>query len=657
MNSKISRLTALFVIAAMIFSLSACGSSGSEDESSGSKSGNTQASENGYAIDRNESSNSDIFENDGSNPDEYPENSDYTDFSEDNSVIRNELDFEVYKTGSDKVHFVVKGEKCGDLANESAEIRIHFSDPAGTQVTVSHNYASLGTMDTNGEWISFYADSYTGFFSIYEDYTGVTLEGPGIANLIPEGAEYIIYVHNGNYELSNKTAYGHGNLTAIYTLSESEFNAFADAEAVNFKPAKRASDFWAGNYLFSTGHSEGDMYIYENGYATIELTANGAVLISVHSKNTDKTFVLEESSFDKADYDYGTVIEAKADLPSDNGNQRATLFYSGNERGTDSFSFSYYDNTDYDKSMSLSLTKYQPSMGSAPADYDDTDRYGYISNELGKSGGFLSPATDNYVVVYNGNQTQYYDGEALNCATIELYEYDINDQCIGYRESIFADSSEDLNKIFSQFTQWNSKDYVMAGDRINYTTDYMPSTTKDGLISYCDAAYNGAHYVYYDTVKYPDYAEYEVYKYFSQPVRRTGFLDFETVRKLIGIEIGDHRSIDSENAEMYTNFDTYSGNFTYSVYANDMSYTFYKDATYILEDTTFKSITYSNGYSYEEDKVLIYTAEIGEEIATVTRYTYIVDGFSNIQITLNNYESFTPDEVVSHKFDMTRVKH
>ncbi len=576
--------------------------------------------------------------------------------SENTTALRNELDLSVYVTDTDILHIVVEGESCARLQKENTEMFMRFSNDEESQISISRNYASIGARDASGEWVSFYADSYSGQFSVYDNYIGITLTGSGIEKVIPKDAEYLIYIHDGDYDFSDRNVYGHGKLTNVYKIAEEEMNAVVGTEAVHYVPSRTANEFWVGDYLCSSEVYTDDGYKYRNGYCTIDLTENGALALNVHMDGADKCYVFEEINFDEATYDYGTVLEARAELPAQN-NRNGSLSYSGNASGSDSYYFNYSDYTDHNEDLNMSLYRYVSSRNDAPADYKDVDKYGYISDELSNPNNFLASTADDFVLSYNGNNTYYIDeNKSIPYASMELHEFDVNGICVRYKQSYFASSSSDADALYAQMTRWNPNGYTREGNRINYDGDYAPLSSKEGLISYNYNAYNGTHYAYYDVTYYGDPDSVEIYRYFVNPIKRSNGLDFETAKEFISLLTGTHRSTDDPDGELYTSFYTYAGEFTYSVYAGDMSFSLDTKAQNLYEGKTVKSMVYSNGYSYDNDYVLVYAADFSGDVATVTKYYYVVDGFDDVRITLKNHESFTPDSVVSHSFDMTRVK-
>lgn len=559
--------------------------------------------------------------------------------------------FTIYRVDGSKLHFCLQSDKCETMvpAEEYGEgksaLIVMIENSNNAQFNATSSYASYG-YDDNGGWVNVsapYENGYTCFRNMY----AATFEGDNLFNGFKDGDSFSAYVvDQNNWDISDKTLAVSGKIK-IEDISEEEFSKVLFEEAKNYKPSKKANEAWAGNYFTEYYDTNSSSSVY--GYATIEVTDSGAISLFMTTDKGTEAYILEETEYDEAHYDYGDVISGRAKAPGRNGsNQELSL---GIEPDYSYMSFSDSSNGQY---ISYSFYEYREATA-ASADYPDKDQYGKVDSFIKTMPSSLLPGgTDDYVVTYSENDTAYvYNGNNYTEYPCELYRVwalDVNGICslesyvycmendgaaaavYAYQEKNGYTVSRNGNTIFCSYYGYGSKDYVINNN-------------------YAFQIYKGMHYCY--PKQYEGSEQNKNTMYVSKP--ETGdSLSFEEIARLRMKEYGSHRSIDSQDASLHYGFyyDSYYGTYSFSlsVYANDFASA--DSAIKIVGENEFLSMGYDryDGYIYVNEYNLA-----GDE-GIVTQYKYKCNDFDNPSVTFDNYKNQTPEVTVSHRFDMTRVE-
>ncbi len=573
------------------------------------------------------------------------------------------LKMTIYKIDADTVHVRVEDTKnSGIMGSDINQIYVRINNGTDNMeiggFSFSRDYASFGYYTNNGtEWVS--AGSYENL-ALYTYVAGATFRGTGIGNGITEGMTYTIeiYSNSGNSD----PIYGESKIDSIKSVSEQDVALLIAEESLAFVPENKAHNTWEGQYVYCNSYYDDSDYVYEYGIANISLTEYEAIKVELLGKAETRIYVFEEKDYDEVTYDYGTVVQASADLPTEDYHNEADLKYTKEVDSPVEYRLEarFYKNNKY-YNYSYSFIPMGAAATAAPENFSDTDKYGYVEAILKDKDHFLYPSCDNYIIkvskikdsVYNNSTSEYtyYPG-----VSITLYEFDINDFCLktksvttyedasaasaiyGYKKSWYTSASTYFNMTGNEVRYSQASDYY--NEKAYYTKSYL---TYDGM-HYADSSYN-----YDDTMDY---------LYSSKPFDSGKMIpNKELIMLTTSIPNGTHRSLDSQNATMYTSFSasTYSGiSLYFNVYGNN---DFNVSSDYaVYEGMSAYSISYSTNWSTNTNYVNVDEIVFGAEETTATRYKYKVSDFTNVSITLDNFRSMTPDSTESHRYDMTRIK-
>lgn len=597
------------------------------------------------------------YSDDGSySQDSYPMSSDHG---------HDVLSLLVYKLNDNTIHARVEDSKnSGIMGTGVNQVYVRITDGDGNEcasVSLSPDYGSFGYYTNNStDW---HGSDSTSNLALYSNIAGATFSGNGIANGIRDGLNYAIevYTNNGNSD----PTYGEGKVS-VKVVSETELSELVAEEALAYTPKEKAHNTWAGQYLFSNSYYDGSDYVYEYGIANVSITDNGAIRVDLDSKDTQKTYILEEKDYEEIKYDYGTVVEGKAELPVYDYHNSAVLHYT-KEVGSPA---DYYLDADFYENNKSYNYRYQlspigASATTAPEGFSDTDKYGYVDAILKDKSNFLYPSGDNYIFkLYKGEESVYNSATEETtyypCVTTELYEFDINDNCILTKYVWAFENNAAASDFYARRQSWytNSDTYhlELMGKEVRMTEKQSYYYYGRKYYENSFKTYDGMHYADYEYLDEGRVHYIYSSKAFDSSKRTPGV---ELIKILTSIPSGSHRSLDSQSASMYVYFSasSYSGvSMDFEIYGDNGSIGSGYYATY--DGLTARSITYGQNWENGDYVNYVYVDEVvfGEEEATATRNKYKVNDFSNVTITLDNYKTLTPDSTETHRYDMTRVK-
>lgn len=579
------------------------------------------------------------------------------------------LSLTMYKVNDNFITIVIEDKSSSDTLRSMNVTQLYIranNDKVG--INISGSYASYGFYadDSYSDWRS--GDIFDNVM-ICPNSAMMTIKGNGVAAGLSEGMDFSVEMYS-NGSNSNCTPYGSGKVGAVQTVSENDISKIYAEIACKYAPAEKAHDTWNGQYIFCRTNYDNGNYNYEYGTSDIEVTDSGAIVLTLVKGADTMTFVFRESKYDEANYAYGTVIEAEAELPfKPDWHTDATLrlgsdYYNSNLI-VPRLNYSYYDDQGSYHSDDYEFTPLTLSSKTAPADFRDEDKYGTISAILKDNGHFLHPSGSNYTITVDEGSDYIYDystekSTEYPCTAITMCEYDINNYRTAYKVLTTFNSTADAAAIYNYRKEWYQSDtstYELMGSTIQYTSSYGLYRKEADNYSYNGfLKYNGMHYAYPD----PNYSgDQHDYMYSSVPFDATkNTPGLELISVMASILSGEHRSIDSQSATMYTSFSasTYYGIRTdFTVYDYDNYSETARNEYARYEGTNAYILSYYSDSWNKEYAVFVDVIEFGPEQSVSTRYQYNLDSLDNVTITLDNFRDFTPAKTITHTFDMTRV--
>lgn len=465
---------------------------------------------------------------------------------------------------------------------------------------------------------------------------------------------------NGSDSKKTEQSYDSGKTAASVSEKKAEETASASSEKEVYKPEIPAEEYWVGQYIGTYRDEEYGFY----RQAAMEIQVNDVGLIEAKITTKDGTFSLE--------------LEVKDEyVPSayTGGDESALAFLNGStykprlqyvyEESRDTSWVTFTDPTEeYFPEGEIQFFKYLYALRTASSDYKDADPTGKLESILASP--YLKTISDDFIAFYHYNKDVVTENEKgtmhhpVDYCTI--HEFDENDMRTYIRDAIICQSPEDAAAIYHYYTTdlFVAPLVQIEGSVVYLTTDLAPVSRKTiwiDLVNY--EVYPDKHYakhLYFDTS--PDSANDVAY--ISKP-RYTNAVPFEEAKKLIFWAPGVHPALDGPDPDC-----TLTAKFEFNrshcfaeaalvITGNDFQFLNAGTQRY-LGDGKFVEIWYN--YLHGPEGVFIYEYEIADTTATVTEkfYERDRDTYKNIDITLDNYTSFTPGAVITRTFDMTTIK-
>ena len=416
-----------------------------------------------------------------------------------------------------------------------------------------------------------------------------------------------------------------------------------DAPVPTVTGGKNYTADWEGEWL-------SDDYSDFIGMITVTTSSTGDLDLTFRSGDKTKTISGKETNYDEASYDYGTYVYANLQ-----NNDDVTIRYS---KEPDQTYITYDGKNPIDDSgdyIWITFYKFEGGYHIAPADYDDSDRYGKFSRKDPQDSDYFYAESDDFIVEYRKSDSMYNGTESISCESYALTSYGPSGSSIGWKKTkyIFEQEDDAIQCYNYQHDNYNNDYYKYYRDgNIVYQWYRTSGNTK---MSQLYGWYLNSHY----NIGSPS-EDYLYYTYISKPLTAADFsLSLEDILYYRNIR-GSHYCLDSKDAYL----DVYIGQDSISLYPYCDGDDYYRGSGYsvvkvdgmkiytIVNDEYYKWI---NGNNYEK-AVIIQEYEFNGDEAVVTEYQFKVDDPDNSGITIDNFKSMTPDNTISHRFDMTRLR-
>lgn len=559
------------------------------------------------------------------------------------SSSKHSAELSIITIGDDKLVISITGNACEGVAPKDRyeDGTDHFEisgDVDNLQISCYSAYAYF-YQDNRDYYNTEYRKGITanaGGYLIEIDKEGICSDfdfGKNLTLYLSTSSEYI---ELGNYKTSSVVTKGTDE-DAKLVLAEIQKNAVAK------NPAKAS---WAGIYI-------NEAYSDVVAFAEVEITDNGMIHIHASFDGVEKDYYLEEEDYDTATYDYGTFEHATAKDYSvgNNVNSSFTYYYDyGNRR----LQYDYSDYSNYEDNMYVTLKPFYGGYHIAPDDYDDSDRYGYMKESYPQDKKYMVPKTDDYIM--RVQKTSAWNGDdSLSCVLTSLSSVDVNGHICARVDRYVFDTNADAASVYAFYSSqgYSTYEYVLDGN-VMYSTvidyEYLVSDTKSDYSYRPSDFYVNCNYLYY----YDD-AEYFDYAYYSKPFTEDDFsMSLEDILFWNSIEDGEHACTDTQDVSMNVHVnenDTYfyvydySSNSTDACMISNFGYT-------KMNGRSAVAIQYNTWDNY----IFVKELEADETVCIITEYRFSVDDWDNIPVTFDNYKKMKADNVITHKFDMTRVK-
>ncbi len=400
---------------------------------------------------------------------------------------------------------------------------------------------------------------------------------------------------------------------------------------------------WDGMWL-------SDEYDNFNGYLVVEPSASGDISIDFISGDKTVTITGKEINYDVANYDYGSFETAYLE-----NSEGYSIAY---EKEPDETYISFDGQNPFSNDgeyLWMRFYKFDGGYHTAPADFTDSDTYGYLSRKDSADSDYFFADTEDFILEYRKSDSMWNGTESVNCESYLLTSYDGNSNCTGWRKTKYVFENET-----DAVACYNYQNDNYGGDYYKYYRDgsivyqwYKSSGyTK---MSQVYGWYLGCHYCVMSASE-----DYLYYAYYSKPITAAEYtLSLEDVLYYRNVR-GNHYCLDTKDASL----EVYIGKESTSLYCYCDGDDYYRGSGYnIVKIDGMKVYTITNDEYYKwisgnnYQKALIFQVyEFGPEEATCTEYQFVVDDFENSGLTLDNFMSKTPDKTISHRFDMTRIK-
>lgn len=433
--------------------------------------------------------------------------------------------------------------------------------------------------------------------------------------------------------------------------------------------AKAHSD-WVGFYYNDNRNSK------TPGYIEVSVTDDGKIIVDYlietkknHLEFTEKKFndeVTWQESFDLAE-------KAVAGFTDADGNEYKLILFEGKEYpGISLYEADKAGNeifrAFYRKAVFVDRSK--------PADYNDTDVFGDITEALKDESGHFTPATDNYVVFcYGDSMTSVYDADSQ---TEKVYSYtafylvDLDENGLPAKTTLkwVFPSAEEAQSYHDYSTERlvKAKNNILDGKTIYMPDDPGYFSDIFGSVDSFDIYYD-CNYFYRKSFENEEPYSVKNYIYLNKPVSHKEYEVFPVVNeknaRLYASWFEGYHKCTKETCQkvMWTSrFDPEKENLQglgnvlvdlrlYDDHAVNLQY----GSSYYIDDETGQIVEYYgmavNEYVFTEDTI------------TLTEYFYEVEkddmhsgvAFDNtLGLTLDNYKDIEPFKILTHTFDMSK---
>ncbi len=546
----------------------------------------------------------------------------------------------IYKVGDDKLVFIVEGDACEGVApiDEYTDGKDSFfcwldANGDSSQANLGTFWANVGHMKGD-EWVSYSNDYNTGIISKKNVYYAEVSQ-PGLCNEISFADTYEFWLRSQSG--SDDKLIGEGKTSdLVKSISEEELTEIRNNLYEIVEPSKAAEADWAGIYMT-------DSWSDVQGMVEVSVTEKGLLHFHTTFGDTEEDYFLEEFMYDKASYDYGDYIEAQCQSQ----NPYLSFHYSQSEGQSPYLSF-HRDDPYLDVSMEKFALWHE-----APADYDDSDRFGLISQKDPEDGTYFKPATDDYILRYQDPYGCWDGSDTRPAVCINLYSFDVNGMQCDVKYKYIFENETDAKACYDYVTKNNSYSCNLAGNVMYASYDDNWFEEKMRLLPY--DWYIDCHYIYnYISDESKDYY------YVSKPISKQEYsVSLEDVLFWRNVPEGNHYSFESKDVTMSMNVDKDSVDlyvYDYRDYDNAMN----SDTGYIrFHGRSAESITYRESYDNATGgyRYFTYVKEFtfDESVCTVNEFRYPLDDPKDPKVTLDNYKTQTPSREMTYTFDMTRV--
>ena len=560
-------------------------------------------------------------------------------YSDDNSYSVPEAtgngEVTIYKVGTDRIAVIIKSDLCENI-KENANCNFYIDGGEASSATLEASYASLGR-NKDGNWESVQADQYYGGLLYGKNMYYVEFSGENIDELIPDSGNYDFRFYSSTS--GNTEVLGSGDYSSIVKkLDEASANEAIAAELSAFAAAEPAKVPWTGSYVT-------DDYSDNKGFINMTVLPGG--LVHVQGKLNGKVvdFFSAESEYSEQNYDYGSYISGV--LKTRSQDIEMSVSYTQEPEYTNiTFNSNDYKTGDYGYA---NLYKFTGVYNAKPDGYVDEDRYGIIASKDPGDDQYFKPATDNYIIKFYEKSSKYYNGGDFPCMNYILTSYDENDMPVqNISKCVFENASDaqtivdDINGRTYKYSEGHISGNIVYED---YTEFSMSPKEYDlGYDWYVDCHYCYPNYTYNDA---------RDYMYVSKPITQAEkTVSLEDMVFWMSVPSGTHHSFESADAELYASVGRSSASFSIYDYREESMLNSIGNLKF--HGRTAEAITYTD--SYDEGDYQHYVAvkefKFDEEKAYVTEYRYKVKDFKNVDITLDNYKSKTPDKTLELTFDM-----
>ena len=392
-----------------------------------------------------------------------------------------------------------------------------------------------------------------------------------------------------------------------------------------------------------------DDYSSFKGTLSIEASSTGDLQLTFTSGDKTATITGKETDYDEASYSYGTYVTASLE------NESNTSIRYSKEPDECYITYDGKDPMGGEEYVWIVFYAYGEGYHTAPEGYEDADQYGKFSRKDPMDSDYFYAETDDFIVEYRKSDSMYNGTQSCTCESYTLSSYDVNGCIEGWKKTkyIFEDENNAIECYNYQSSNYGGDYYKYYRDgSIVYMWYKASGYTKLNMVS---KWYLNTHY----NVTSSD-EDYLIYSYFSKPITLAEyFMSLDDILYYNSV-LGSHYCLDSKDAYL----DVYISKEELSLYPYCDGNDYYRGNGYsVVKIDGMKVYTVYNDEYYNwlssnnyEKAVVIQVYEFGTEKATVTEYQFVVNDITNSGITLDNFMSKTPDKVISHDFDMTRLR-
>lgn len=548
----------------------------------------------------------------------------------------------IYRIGSDKMIIFMLGDMCSGIYENYDSVSVR-AEGSGTELNLGQSYVNIYGRDVE----SYSNYDYNSIHSRKNTYIA-TVKEPGICDRYAFEGEIVVMKPNNMGEY--KDVYNGESENVVKDVSEEEYHKIYADFMKSLPPENVAKADWKGVYV-------SDGYGSFNGYVEADILDNGRVHIIMNTKDSSREFYLEESFFEEEYFDGEQYILANCNVDEPIKPSTAETFQFHYDARYDDPTVTYcFD--DYSENASadhLNTSFYRVDGGAyhhAPEGYVDEDVFGYITKEYPGDSEFFKPATDNYNKRYIYPLCQYdQSGKEIICEATQLTSYDINNYLVANVTRYVFKTDEEAKAAYDYQvknygdSEYATSDFVLSGNvYYNITNEKGIKYNRDTFKS-CNSLswYVDCHYAY-------GYCEdgNVNYLYMSQPITQNEYnVTADSMMRWLDIKNTYYPCKDSEDAKLHISLSTYGADFYLNDYSTDSMRSNFGFMRYL--GMTFESISYDT----YNNVIFIKEMELSDTEAKITEFTYEGIDFNNVELTLDNYKTKTPDKTLIRVYDLT----